>query len=180
MMTESNYLREIPPYGIYLEPISGKFYIQNKKIGAVFKDSYSTLQSAEEAARKEVKDNFVPTELIHRGYKFQKEEIKLVTVYDYRKNTSVFGNIEVFTKPTPNSHWGDWDPIRQYYEPTTENLAIVNHIHVLEKQIDMLRSMITEAKQGLSNHITLERLMEITTRKGEDSCGKVQSENTLS
>ena len=159
-----NYIREFPPYGIYLSSISGKFYITHLEQKYTLPGSYATLKSAEVATKKAIKGNFNPTMFIFKGYLFNRETIKLVSVIDYKTDDSIFDKIELYEKDE-GSMYGKWHGLRFFYEASPENIRTMETIHMLEEQIDNTRKMISDAKKNLKPSLTLHRFLEITTKK---------------
>lgn len=163
-----NYIREFPPYGIYLSHINGKFYITHLEQKYTLPGSYSTLKSAETATKKAIKENFNPTMMIFKGYLSNRETIKLVRVVDYKKDDSIFDKIELYEKDE-GSMYGKWHGLRFFYEASPENTRTMETIHMLEEQIDNTRKMISDAKKNLKPSLTLHRFLEITTKEVQSS-----------
>lgn len=168
---KTNYIREVGPYGIYLSRISGRFHIVNTTFDASIEDSYSSLDGAVRAAKKLIKEDFEPIEVIYKGHKFHREVVQLLTVHDYRNDESIFDKMKVWTRDPakPDSLYGDWIGLRFLYEATPQNVKTMDYIHMLEGQIGTLREMIVEAKKGLTDKLTMGRFMELTTKKESNS-----------
>ncbi|GAG16565.1 unnamed protein product, partial [marine sediment metagenome] len=160
--------REIPPYGIYMSRISGKFHITHIKEKHTFKESYPSLERAVKATKKLVKEHFKPTSMIYKGHGFNREIVKLVTVRDYKKDRSIYDKLEVFVKDSEGAMYGKWHGLRFLYEATTENLRTMETIHMLEEQIENTRKMIGEAKKNMKPSLTVERFLELVTMIKEE------------